>query len=264
MSADFPDYENPPVIEVVCGITFEPLKGFKAPHFGLFWQKLRNEYPFCQSAPPLGFPPGPVDTESEFPLPLPRIWFISQDRTSVIQLQNDKFLCNWRKMEEGGSYPRYDNIIKSFKKNLKLFKTFLKDEKFNQLKLTEYELSYINHIPQSKGWESIDQIQSLLPDLVWRTYDEDRFLPSPQKLGWTLSFPLPENKGVLNVKLNQAIRKKDNVPLFILELTAQGTPTEQSVEGIWEYFDVAHKWIVFGFTDLTSPEVQRSVWKRKR
>ena len=127
-------------------------------------------------------------------------------------------------MEEGGSYPRYDNIIKSFKKNLKLFKTFLKDEKFNQLKLTEYELSYINHIPQSKGWESIDQIQSLLPDLCWRTHDEDRFLPSPQKLGWTLSFPLPESKGALNVKLNQAIRKKDNVPLYYIRTHGSGYP----------------------------------------
>jgi uncharacterized protein (TIGR04255 family) len=55
MLPDFPDYVKPPVNEVVCGITFEKLGGFKAPHFGTFWQRLRDDYPTCQSAPPLVF-----------------------------------------------------------------------------------------------------------------------------------------------------------------------------------------------------------------
>jgi uncharacterized protein (TIGR04255 family) len=260
MLPDFPDYQNPPVMEVVCGITFDKLVGFKAPHFGVFWQRLRDEYPLCQSAPPLGFPSVPVEDIKEFPLPLPRIWFISKDQSSVVQLQSNKFLCNWRKIEEQGSYPRYNNIIQSFKRNLDSFQAFLKDEAFSELKLTEYELSYINHIPQGDGWHSIDQIESLLPDLCWRTHE--RFLSSPNRLGWTLSIPLPEEKGELNVKLNQAMRKKDNVPIFILDLTARGPVREQLRESLWEWFEVAHQWIVFGFADLTSREVQDSIWKR--
>jgi uncharacterized protein (TIGR04255 family) len=263
MSADFPDFENPPVTEVVCGITFEALKGFNAQHFGLFWQKLRSEYPLCQNVLPLGFLPARAEAEDEFPFPLPRIWFISKDRTTVIQLQNNKFLCNWRKMEEEKSYPRYNSIIKSFKRNLNIFQDFIKEENLGELKLTEYELSYINHISQGAGWHSIDQIKSLLPDLCWRTHEE-RFLPSPSRLAWTLSFPLPESKGQLNVKLNQGMRKKDNVPILILDLTARGAVTKNSLESLWESFDVAHKWIVFGFTDLTSWEVQESIWKRQK
>jgi uncharacterized protein (TIGR04255 family) len=261
MLPGFPDYEKPPVIEVVCGITFEKLSGFKAPHFGIYWQRLRDDYPICQSAPPLGFPAGAIEDEKDFPLPLPRIWFISKDLSSVIQVQTNKFLCNWRKIEDETSYPRYDTIIKSFKKNLNVFKKFIKEENFDELNMIQCELSYINHIPQGKGWRSIDQIESLLPDLCWRT-NEERFLPSPNKLEWTFSFDLPEGKGALNVKLNQAMRKRDNMPIFVLDLTARGTVAEQSAECLWDWFDVAHKWIVFGFADLTSREVQETVWKR--
>jgi uncharacterized protein (TIGR04255 family) len=262
MLHEFPDYRNPPVMEVVCGVSFEKLVGFKAPHFGIFWQRLRDTYPSCQSAAPIGFPSAPTEDLKEFPLLLPRIWFISTDQSSVVQLQSNKFLCNWRKIEEQGFYPRYENIIKLFEQNFNLFKEFVRDEKFPELKLTEYELSYVNHIPQGEAWHSIDQIGSLLPDLCWRAHD--RFLTSPNKLGWTLSIPLPDGKGDLNVTLSQAMRKRDNVPIFILDLTARGPLIEQSLESLWKCFEVAHKWIVFGFADLTSREVQESVWKRIR
>ena len=260
MLPDYPDYQNPPVIEVVCGITFEKLDGFKAPHFGVFWQRVREDYPSCQSATPLGFTSAPIEDMKEFTFPLPRIWFISKDQSSVIQLQSNKFLCNWRKREEKDSYPRYDNIIKLFKINLDLFEDFIRDENFPGLTLIEYELSYINHIPQGEGWHSIDQIESLLPDLCWRSHE--RFLTSPSQLGWTFSIPLPDGKGHLNVKLNQAIRKKDNVPIFILDLTVRGSAIGQSRESLWKWFEVAHEWIVFGFADLTSREAQELIWKR--
>lgn len=33
-----PDFENPPVVEVVCGIQFEYLSQLITPHFGLLWE----------------------------------------------------------------------------------------------------------------------------------------------------------------------------------------------------------------------------------
>ena len=38
---------------------------------------------------------------------------------------------------------------------------------------------------------------------------------------------------------------------------------ETDKKAIREWFDVAHEFIVRGFTDLTTPEVQRSVWERE-
>jgi hypothetical protein len=58
------------------------------------------------------------------------------------------------------------------------------------------------------------------------------------------------------------MRKRDNVPIFILDLTVRGNVAEHSAEVLWDWFDIAHQWIVFGFSDLTSREVQDLVWER--
>lgn len=82
-ATSLPEYNKPPVIEVVCGIHFKPLESFLAPHTGLLWEKFRSEYPHCQEVPPLRLSrekfdqPGIAELEvrlSDRP-PLPRIWF---------------------------------------------------------------------------------------------------------------------------------------------------------------------------------------------
>ena len=40
VSHSLPDYKKPPVIEVVCGISFETIEKFRGPHLGLFWPLL--------------------------------------------------------------------------------------------------------------------------------------------------------------------------------------------------------------------------------
>ncbi len=261
----FPSYKNPPVIEVVCGVDFKRIQQFKAPHLGLFWQKLRADYPICQHAPPLGFPPKPSGPEIEFELPpflLPRIWFINEQNNGLIQIQNDRFLYNWRRMDEKESYPRYRNVIEAFRANLELFERFLAEENLDPLIPIECELTYINHILKGEGWESIAHIHKVLPDLNWRSNNK-RFLPEPRDLGWRTSFALPEDKGLLNVKLNHASRKIDNRPVFVLEISARGLGADKSLDAMWSWFEIAHEWIVWGFTDLTGKEVQATIWERE-
>jgi uncharacterized protein (TIGR04255 family) len=48
-----PEYENPPAIEVVCGILFKTLDAFSLPHFGLFWERCKANYPTCRDVAPL-------------------------------------------------------------------------------------------------------------------------------------------------------------------------------------------------------------------
>jgi hypothetical protein len=52
-SHSLPEYHNPPIDEVVCGVLFEPLRSFLLPHFGLLWERFRKEYPKCQEVAPL-------------------------------------------------------------------------------------------------------------------------------------------------------------------------------------------------------------------
>ena len=255
-SQSLPDYKSPPVIEVVCGISFDTINEFKGPHLGLFWNKVRNNFPVCEHAQRLGT----KDLKIDFKDFMPRMWFISEDGNTLIQLQNDKFYFNWRKQQKELNYPRYDKIIKYFKDNLDNLQNFLVEENLGIIKPIECELTYINHIPKGDGWESLDDINKVFRDFIWSS--GERFLPTPISIGGQALFNLPEDRGRLNVTLRHGERKIDKHPMLILQNTATGLGADKSIDAIWGWFEIAHEWIVRGFTDLTGAEIQKNIWQR--
>lgn len=256
-SPSFPNYEKPPVIEVVCGIVFEAIAGFKGHHLGLFWQKVRNEFPRCEHAMRLGVTPDLIDLANYFP----RIWFVSEEQNTLIQLQDDRFFFNWRERQEDEVYPRYHTIIEAFKTNLGIFQEFLEQERLGPIKPKKCELTYINHIPKGDGWDTLSDINEVFRDVAWDPTGE-RFLPEPLHLAGQIVFPLPEDKGRLDIKLQHGKRKLDKYPALILEIAARGLGGDKSMGIVWEWFETAHEWIVRGFADLTDPTIQRDVWRR--
>jgi len=255
-----PSYKNPPVDEVVCGFRFEPLRDLKVPHIGLLWEKFRSEYPTTQHAVPIAID-NSLAIDEATGIPLPRIWFISKADNELIQFQSDRFYYNWR--HRGDDYPRYPSIVKKFEKAKSCLDAFTKELQLATIKPVECELTYINHIPAGQGWESIDDLPKVIGDFTWQK-EKHHFLPNPANVAWQVRFELPEGKGWLNVKLNQAMRKVDSVPSLILELTAKGLGEEKTEKAMYNWFDLAHEWIVRGFTDLTERELQQTFWKRER
>ena len=258
-SKSFPSFKNPPVIEVVCGIVFEAIKGFKAHHLGLFWQKVQDEFPECEHAARLGLDPAtePLDLVNY----LPRVWFINEEQNRLIQLQDDRFFFNWRRVKEKEAYPRYSTIIEAFKVNFRVFQEFLKEEDLGSVNLKECELTYINHIPKGEGWESLRDINGVFRDIAWDSIGE-RFLPEPLHIRGQIIFPLPDDKGTLKLTLEHGKRRSDNWPVLILHNSARGLGQHKSMEDVWKWFEVVHEWIVRGFADLTSPTIQKEVWQR--
>lgn len=255
-SQSLPDYKYPPIIEVVAGISFDTIKNFGGQHLGLFYQKVRDEFPLCEQAPRLEFNPQNLDMATY----LPRMWFVNKDQNMLIQLQDDKLYYNWRKIQKEETYPRYETIIEAFKTNLSLLQDFLEEEELGPVNPKKCELTYINHIPKKEGWESLAEISKVFRDFSWST--NDRFLPSPVGLGGNVFFPLPKDYGRLNVTLQTAERRIDKHPILIFQLTAAGLGADKSMDAVWKWFDVAHEWIVRGFTDLTEAAVQKKNWQR--
>lgn len=255
-----PSYKQPPVDEVVCGFRFEPLNQLRVPHIGLLWEKFRTEYPNVQHAVPI--------TNDAFLLldeatgiPLPRVWFISKADNELIQFQPDRFYYNWR--NRGDVYPRYPSIIRKFERAKVHLEAFATELNLGGIKPVECELTYINHILKGQGWESISDLPEVIPDFSWQK-EKHHFLPSPTNVAWQIRFELPEKKGWLNVRLNQATRKTDGVPILILDLTAKGLGEEKSATAMHNWFELAHEWIVRGFTELTAKEIQNTFWKREK
>jgi len=256
-----PSYKNPPVNEVVCGVRFNTPDRLRIPHVGLLWDKFRQDYPIIQHAPPIAATKGEIPVDTVTGLPLQRVWFINEPDDQLIQFQFDRVYFNWRRRQE--IYPRYPYVIEQFEKVLNTVVDFFNEFELGKLEPIEYELSYINHIPKGQGWSTIDDFPRVFSDFVWKQ-TTGRFLPNPVNIAWQTNFELPEKKGHLTVSLKEAIRTEDKVPIFVLELTARGLGESTSKNAIYEWFDVAHEWIVRGFTDLTTSEVQMLFWEREK
>jgi len=258
-TGSLPSYKKPPVNEVVCGMRFQTPDKLHIPHIGLLWNKFRKDYLFVQHAPPIAIDKGELLIDSRTGLPLPRVWFINKTDDQLIQFQLDRFYFNWRRRQD--KYPRYAYVIEHFEGVLNTIKKFFIEFELGELKPIEYELSYINHIPRGEGWDTIDDLPKIFSDFAW-TQKRERFLPNPENVAWHVAFPLPGKKGRLSVSLKQATRTEEKVQIFLLELKAQGIGETTIENAIREWYDVAHEWIVRGFTDLTTPEIQR-VWERE-
>jgi uncharacterized protein (TIGR04255 family) len=271
-NAAFPDFERPPVIEVVIGAQFAPLDGFLPTHPGLFWDSMRDAYPKVEVAPPLapvvesrGFPSFDESSQIEFAtvVPLPRVFFIDGTTGSwLVQLQRDRLLQNWRKVAPTEDYPRFPAVRERFRQLLDRFRAFCNANVLGEPVINQLEVTYINHIALGEGWTAAKDIGLVFPDVVWR--GDHEFLPPPEVIAWRSSFALPDEQGRLRVSIRQAKRKVDGVDVLLCELTARGLPLRRDADATFAWVDMAREWIVRGFVDLTSADVQSAYWRRSR
>jgi len=264
-----PEYDNPPLIEVVFGVQFKELKELRSPHIGVFWEKIgRVEYPGFEEKPPLSHitesydegqanPSRPRVQMLEEP-PLPRFFFISKDQRHLVQLQRDRFLQNWRKIGEDTEYPRYDCLCPEFAKSWELFRGFVADQAVGELQPDQYELTYVNHIEQGAGWTDEQDIEEVFP--LFRCKLKRTSSETLERIAWRRIYRFPSSAGRLHVSMHQAMTITKGTPVLVLNLTARGF-----AEGdLTDWFGMAHDSIVRVFTDLTGQSVQEKVWKRKK
>jgi uncharacterized protein (TIGR04255 family) len=273
-----PEYDSPPVIEVVLSVQFEPLRDLKGVQLGLLWSKFREEFPRIEEHPPIApmfesfeIPPreklGLHLEMSEIPL-FPRMWFLNASGTELIQVQQDRFVHNWRKTAEGQTYPRFEYIRERFKSELDVFTSFLDAEHVKGFTINQVEVTYINHIVAGEGWRNHSELHKIISPLS-ASYS-DGFLNSIEDGNMAIRYRISdENTGAgtslgrLYVEVQSAYRKNDQMPLFVLNLTARGKPIGDGVDGAFAFLNIGREWIVRGFTSVTTNEMHR-VWRRTR
>lgn len=252
-------FDQPPVIEVVCGVLFGDLVELRAAHIGLYWGAIRHQFPRSEDRQPLNAAIEMFDgTNAEMQIqllevpPLPRAWFISDDGRRLVQFQRDRFLYNWKSVSKDDPYPSYDQIIVQFESMLAGFEGFVKEEGLGPLSIRQYEMSYINHIGTADGVEPA----AMFVDHQ-RSAGSDRFLPPQEHVSWRASYPLPYNEGRLHLSAANAVTMTGE-KIIRFDVTARGMP-RSGERRVW--FDLAHEWITHGFADATSPVLHR-LWKR--
>lgn len=269
-----PEYSSPPVAEVVLALAFEELVGFSAGHLGLLWDRFRTSYPRVEDHPPLDLhveiDPGGDQMQKppsiEFLTKLRvRCWFLNPDGTQLIQAQSDMFAHNWRKQgTEGASYPRYANVRESFLREVIVFNHFLSDLGLGKIVPRVCELTYVNHLRSRGGVSPHASLAEFIT--LFRQPEKRYFLPPAEDGRLSVRFPILDNTGFLgrlNVSLQPAYVIQPKEPILNLALVARGKPREKTIDGAMAFFDLAHEWIVRGFTEITTPEMQ-AVWGRSR
>ncbi len=153
---------------------FASLTNLKSAHIGLFWQRVRSEYPNVSEQaviPPvfetfgIPSPQAPlIQIETFLSPPLPRYWFEFPNSPDLLQIQHDRILHNWRQQADNSRvYPRYETVKISFEKDLEAFRQWLSDEQIGELRRNQCEVTYINIIPLPKERADHSYMESITP-----------------------------------------------------------------------------------------------------
>jgi uncharacterized protein (TIGR04255 family) len=191
---------------------------------------------------------------------LPRAWFLNESRLQLIQVQQDRFLRNWRQLEGDEPYPRFRALLGQFRQEWEGFLAFVREENLGEPAVNQCEVNYVNHIPLGAGWNSFSELPGVFTLLADRAGDGS--LPKLDFLSWRARYDLPNGGGKLVVEMNPAFRGRDLKLVLVLGLTARGRPASASMDGLLPWFEVAHRWIVTAFDQLTSTEMH-NLWKKK-
>lgn len=269
-AASLPRYARPPVVEVAVSVQFDELSRFELVHFGLLWERVRARYPLVEHHPPLpsvvefgggGARHASLSIESGFPVG--RCWYLSEDRQRVVQVQPDRFVVNWRKLETEAEYPSYDVLRSLFQEELEGFLLFLSDNDLGSVEPTQCELTYVNHVTDKQGWTGLGELQNVLSP--WSGNTAEAYLPEVEDARFAWQYRFDEqgvSLGRLYVQAQSRFRASDRKPILFFQLTGRGTPTAGGVSGALAFLDVAHAWIVRGFTALTTDRMHKT-WERE-
>lgn len=260
---ELPEFDDPPVVEVVLGVQFEHIKGLRGPVLAS-WEDIRARLPEWTEHEPVDLRTelsGPVRRKTPevrlifAGLPQIRSWFTNEAGIELLQIQQDFFAKNWRRID--CEYPRYPTLRAQFERD------YLSLERLVGAKLDETivpiqcEITYINRISLTDislhdvmvGWSG-------MPAAGFLPLDSDTFeiAQSFQMKGLS-----PSQAGRLHIHAQKA--QRDDESFLVLNLTARGTPLSENADGVMTWFDLAREWIVRGFADVTDSAAHHH-WKR--
>ncbi len=261
----WPDLPAAPVIETVLGAQFAPLKGLTSAHVGWFWKQcLDNKWEKVaeavalpdeferfgpMSAASARFKVGPIG----FP---PRLQFSWANEGRMMQIQATRFHYNWNRI--GGEYPRYRKVREEFDHHFETFCRFVDQANLGQVVLNQWELTYIDSIPQGSLWTTPADWHDVLPGLF-----SARGLPRHvhlESFGGEWHFEIAPQLGRLHVSVQQARLGDNPTPTLLLQTTGRGAIGKEGVASLAEGLELGHGAALELFFSITSDKAQNA-WK---
>lgn len=265
--ADLPDFDKPPLNEVVVGVQFSNPIGYSQIHAGRVWDLFKTEYPHVEEYMPLNpvfetFGPQISFPGNQFAIVdgvlHDRYWFLNDRRDELIQFQQDRLLHNWRKVgDRTNEYPRFERMIANFEGQLASLEKCFATLAPQTLQINQCEISYINHVVEG----TLDTIK--LSD--WMTFvNFDTQSPSGLNLVFreTIFDASGQPSARLICEVCEAVRQ-DGERVLSLTLTVRGAPEQSTIDSALKFFADGRESIVRRFSQLTTPHAHR-IWGRKK
>jgi uncharacterized protein (TIGR04255 family) len=269
-----PKFSTPPIIETALGVQFKPLPKMRVTHFGNFQEMLE----------PLGF----VGVQEHPPLPhhieqaekssqmltlsfnlmpanvLPRVWFISDEGEKgeqVVQLQSDRLFQNWRQKKESSSkYTSYSINKSKFENTLSLLEEFVDKRALGKLIADQCEITYVSQIRNDDSVSIQEHFKRCFKGIYVPSVGLEAELLQ-EAFGFNWQSWVPEINGRVFVQAGTASILGSDKKVIDLRIIARGKPKNASKQGIMDWLDLGHYFVVNTFANITTNEMQ-TAWGR--
>lgn len=262
-------FENPPITELSVGLYHLPIVELRAQHIGIYWERIRERFPVCDQQAPIvsaiPIPPAGSTPSMQFQnvpgelFPLPRFWFSSSAHATLIQVQRDAFLVNWRHTPES-DYPHFEAVDAEFWRELGEYKDFLRETVSAQLDIVNRcELVYVNIIDVNAFFSTPVEIANILPATAGLAHMDGG---SRQLVGLNAAATYQVNDNLFVDYTAKLGRRLDTQALVaVLELKAHGAPQDLRIASTHTWYKMAHEAIYDFFLSSTDKKVQETIWK---
>lgn len=186
----------------------------------------------------------------------------------MIQVQNGRFHLNWLGYGKG-LYPSYPQLRPEFDKLWERFRGFLATEGLGEPRENQWEVTYLNHIPQVTLWKKPADLAKVFMGGILRTPNSGPSLDL-DGLGCEWHYEILPRQGRLHVRMQHGRGrvseegKETDREIIQITMTARGPIKnyEQSGATLGEGLDLGRETIVRMFESMTSPEAQ-NYWGKK-
>lgn len=243
---------------------------------GLFAHRVRPELPVRQQQPALprmmeAFDTlpflGGVEIRFDDPMTLPRAWFLSENGVELVQVQHDRLTLNWRELDHSVEYPRYAVLRERFSRLLSTLEECVGEAGKNAA-IDLCEVTYVNPIEHPTGEDRHPDLAEIINRL--RARPRDAFLPDAEDAQLQARWRIPAEEigrkgpaaGRLYLAASPGLKPPKNAPIYMINLTGRVIPSSGASIDALEALDVAHKWVVLGFKDVTTRAMHR-LWGMK-
>lgn len=262
------DFVRPPVDEVVLSVLFQSLDKLLAPHLGEIWQEFKKDgFIHIMEQPPVmptveTFPNPSRGSQLHINMPdLPRIWFIHEDDSQILQVQRDRFTFNWRKTEPDQQYPGFSAICDNFAGFYNRFYQIMRNMGIGEIIPLQYELTYIDQLRQGDGWNTLDELSKIYNMFV-DFQESDSFWSDAESFSLRTSFTLADLHGRLHLTIRNRVKIPEEIQTLQTDFTVRGFPENVDCSTI-TWFKLAREEIRKKFTSLFTEDIQIQVWERK-